>query len=750
MTLVLPLSQIGSRHRPMVGGKCLALAEMERRGIPVPETLCVSAQAYQRYVAATGLRERILLELSRKDFGDMRWEELWDASLRIRNMFLRTPMPGDLANTLSDAIEARFGGKAVAVRSSAPGEDSDTVSFAGLHESFINVTGSERILEHVRLVWASLWSDAALLYRRDLGLDVATSTMAVVVQALVRGERSGVAFSRNPNDDSQAVIESVYGLNQGLVDGTVEPDRWIIDRATGEVVSHTPASRDQFLVPGSEDVRLEPLPADLSRRPPLNPEDVHTVFDRLGQLEALFGRPQDVEWTWAPEGLVILQSRPITTLASGKPDDERRWYLSLRRSFENLQVLRDQIEGELIPGMIETANVLAAQAVDHLSDEELAAEIDRRQTIYEEWVDVYWEAFIPFAHGIRLFGQVYNDALHPDDPYAFMDLLAGTQMASLARNRALEQMAAMIRDDAQLADALRERLTHGNRVAIDAEFRHHIDDFVSQFGDLSCAMTGGAGCDRASNALIKILLEMARHPPASEHRSPSDVEAMRRAYLSQFKGQERSRAAELLDLARTSYQLRDDDNIYLGSIEAEVLTAVEEGRRRLRKREVHGVQAFRSADVARALRDPAFVPDTSPQEETPGDLVIRARQLVGQPAGPGVAQGPARVIASQSNLEKFEYGEILICDAVDPNMTFVVPLAAGVVERRGGMLIHGAIIAREYGLPCVTGVPHATALIHTGDLVTVDGYLGIVTLSERREASADESRTSQTVVKGRS
>ena len=69
-----------------------------------------------------------------------------------------------------------------------------------------------------------------------------------------------------------------------------------------------------------------------------------------------------------------------------------------------------------------------------------------------------------------------------------------------------------------------------------------------------------------------------------------------------------------------------------------------------------------------------------------------------------------------------------MCDAVDPNITFVVPLAAAVVERRGGMLIHGAIIAREYGLPCITGIPDATTLIKTGDEITVDGYLGIATL----------------------
>ena len=68
-----------------------------------------------------------------------------------------------------------------------------------------------------------------------------------------------------------------------------------------------------------------------------------------------------------------------------------------------------------------------------------------------------------------------------------------------------------------------------------------------------------------------------------------------------------------------------------------------------------------------------------------------------------------------------------MCDAIDPAMTFVVPLSSGIVERRGGMLIHGAIIAREYGIACVTGVPDATELIHTGDQLTVDGYLGIVT-----------------------
>ena len=85
------------------------------------------------------------------------------------------------------------------------------------------------------------------------------------------------------------------------------------------------------------------------------------------------------------------------------------------------------------------------------------------------------------------------------------------------------------------------------------------------------------------------------------------------------------------------------------------------------------------------------------------------------------------MIQNSGDLLKFKQGEVLICQGVDPNMTFVVPLAAAVVEERGGMLIHGAIIAREYGLPCVAGALGITRLIQSGDRVTVDGYLGIVT-----------------------
>jgi pyruvate,water dikinase len=138
-------------------------------------------------------------------------------------------------------------------------------------------------------------------------------------------------------------------------------------------------------------------------------------------------------------------------------------------------------------------------------------------------------------------------------------------------------------------------------------------------------------------------------------------------------------------------------------------------------------------DLLKVVQSEAPVHKAGPEAQQPGQrraFSLKSRQIVGQPAGPGLAMGKARVVLGSSDLFSFQKGEILVCDAVDPGMTFVVPLASGIVERRGGMLIHGAIIAREYGIPCVTGVPDAVNQIKTGDFITVDGHLGIVIIGE--------------------
>ncbi|NYT01199.1 MAG: hypothetical protein GKC10_00310, partial [Methanosarcinales archaeon] len=276
-SLVVPAGRLPEGQGHLFGGKASSLARMARGGLQVPRAACISTGAYNRYVDATGIRGRILLELNRKELEEMRWEEMWDASLRIRTLFNTTPIPDDLRLEMAAVLEPFFAGRSVVVRSSAIGEDASNASFAGIHESYVNVSGLDSILDHVRLVWASLWSDGALLYRKELGLQVEESAMAVVVQEMVLGERSGVAFGVSPQRPDQAVIEAVFGLNQGLVDGTVEPDRWLLDRTTGEVQSHHQPRREKAVMPWHQGVHLEDLPPEKSGQPPLSGEEVTKV-----------------------------------------------------------------------------------------------------------------------------------------------------------------------------------------------------------------------------------------------------------------------------------------------------------------------------------------------------------------------------------------------------------------------------------------------------------------------------------------
>jgi pyruvate,water dikinase len=140
--------------------------------------------------------------------------------------------------------------------------------------------------------------------------------------------------------------------------------------------------------------------------------------------------------------------------------------------------------------------------------------------------------------------------------------------------------------------------------------------------------------------------------------------------------------------------------------------------------------------IVQALRDTEDNEVIIPKKQTGSSIAkesqvhTKPRQLIGQPAAAGLISGMAYVVRSIEDLGQFKAGEILVCEAIQPSMTHLVPLAGAIIEQRGGMLIHGAIIAREMGIPCVNGVSNAADVIKTGELVTVDGHLGIVTVGE--------------------
>jgi pyruvate,water dikinase len=707
MKFIYHLSQIKRSDKKLVGGKASALAVMAQEKLPVPKTICISTNAYEIFMNETELRSRVLMEYHRKPFDQMRWEEMWDCSLRIQNMFTRTPIPSSLIELLSSEIIHSLNKRPVAVRSSAIGEDSASASFAGLHESYLNVRGIEEILEHIKLVWASTWSDAAILYRKEL----------------VQGQKSGIIFGRSPVDQSKAVIEAVYGLNQGLVDGTIEPDRWMIDRKSGKIISHISAQRNKAVVTASSGLKIIKLTTDKRNKPPLTTHKVKAVFDLEKKLAKLFGSDQDVEWTYDFSGLRLLQSRPITTIAKNEKDD-RKWYLSLRSSFDNLVSLRTKIENEIIPAMVSEAKSLKNIDLKRLNDEELAAEISCRIEICEKWKKQYWDFCIPFAHGVRLFGTVYNRTVKPENPYEFLELLAGTTLKSTKRNEKLQRFANKLKANKGIIELVRS-----GKLPKDLRFSDEVVALTEEFGT---SLPGMINTPEAQARMLEFIIEIADNGDFKKQKKGRSKSSLEKKFLESMPKRKQAFTRQLIDLARASYRLRDDDNIYLGQIDRQLLDAVQEARNRSLAASKISLDISQADEVVKCLRNPNYQPERQKSEliQVYQDRGVIPRQLVGQPAGAGFATGRARIIRKTEDLFAFKKGEVLVCDAIDPNMTFVVPLASAIVERRGGMLIHGAIIAREYGLPCVTGVPDVVELIQNGQEIVVDGYLGIVTINK--------------------
>ena len=175
-------------------------------------------------------------------------------------------------------------------------------------------------------------------------------------------------------------------------------------------------------------------------------------------------------------------------------------------------------------------------------------------------------------------------------------------------------------------------------------------------------------------------------------------------------------AKNWLRIGRVSWKLRDDDNLLLAKIESQLQHFIMVGLERQYEGIAENISIPLPRDSEKALGET--------QRKT------KARQLTGQPSSPGIYSGVARVIRSIRDFKGTAKGEVLVFDAVEPQMTFIISLAGAIVERRGGMLVHSSIIAREMNIPAVNGVPKATSLIQTGDFITVNGDLGIVVIGK--------------------
>jgi phosphoenolpyruvate synthase/pyruvate phosphate dikinase len=204
----------------------------------------------------------------------------------------------------------------VAVRSSALDEDGELASFAGQHETELNLVGADAVLGAITRCWASARNERALAYRKQQGLEITGVRVAVLVQQLVLADTSAVVFSANPisGNRNEVVVTASWGLGESLVSGTVTPDTWKVRKSDLAVEEEQIGAKERMTVAVTGGTREVIVPRLLRERASLRKAQVAELAELAVGLEEEMDRPVDIETAYAGDLLYLLQCRPITTL----------------------------------------------------------------------------------------------------------------------------------------------------------------------------------------------------------------------------------------------------------------------------------------------------------------------------------------------------------------------------------------------------------------------------------------------------
>jgi len=324
----------------LAGGKGANLGELVSFDIRVPPGFVITSKAYSYFIAYNNLESKIKSILEEKDSAT--------ASEEIKKLIISSQVPPDLENAILSSYDelAKKVGKEilVAVRSSATAEDIENASFAGQQDTYLNVSRSE-LIQKVKEVWASLFNERAIEYRKTKGIDSTKVEMAVVVQKMVNSRSAGVIFTLHPatGDSRYIVIESSWGLGEAVVGGKVTPDEIVIEKSTLRIVEKRVSHKILKYVYNSQKNANEEV--DLSNSPEadkisISDEEAIELAKLALKIEEHYKRPMDIEWAIDadlkfPDNVFIVQARPETFWSSKKATKEEKEVTSV----ENRKVL---------------------------------------------------------------------------------------------------------------------------------------------------------------------------------------------------------------------------------------------------------------------------------------------------------------------------------------------------------------------------------------------------------------------------
>ncbi len=390
-----------------VGGKNASLGEMihelSEQGVRVPGGFATTAEAYWHFVDENDLRQPLqeaLAELDREDFSNL--EEI---GKKTRKLIREAQMPGDLAKAIKEAYAAMKEREkemsSVAVRSSATAEDLPKASFAGQHETFLNIRGAEEVVKYVQRCIESLFTDRAIKYREDNGFEHMKVALSAGVQRMVRADKAsaGVAFTIAPDSgfDQVVFINGAWGLGENVVQGTVNADEYYVFKPSLEkdkyaIISKKPGRKAKTMIFAGEGEEATTLntdtPEDKRYRFVLNDEEVHQLARWCVIIEEHYEKAMDIEWAkdGASGQLFIVQARPETVHSQKKGSKLKKYELK-----EKGQVLA---EGTGIGGKI------ASGKARLLSSPEESEKLQEGEVLVTDRTNPDWDPVLEKASAI--------------------------------------------------------------------------------------------------------------------------------------------------------------------------------------------------------------------------------------------------------------------------------------------------------------------------------------------------------------
>ncbi len=711
----------------------------------------------------------------------------------------------------------------VAVRSSATGEDSARASFAGVHRSFLNVSGVEAVEEAAQGCIDSLETPEAIAYRRRMGFRDEEVQCAVVVCEMVDARSAGVAFSCDPATGRRdlILIDAAEGLGEAVVSGRVNPECMIWRNRCGVL------SRQSGGVPAGPGRAC--LPA------PIEEELVHLV-QRVHWALGDGQEPQDIEWAYDGERLWLLQARPVTTLPrAGWPETAALpHYWSTANLKDSLPGVICELSWSILSDIVGEVLWAALKAVGYQMPP--GVEVVRRfqgrgffdlttmQWAFYDALGILPAEVVKTIGGhqpeipvppsplkgpmgrrrilavLRLLRQVWN---YPAKAQAPMERLwnyqrnlqqadwAGFSRAELERT--MEQIVRaqnsflpvaglangssgpwQLALDGLVKDAgLIARLQAGTGEVASAEPGYRLyeiakgkstlEEFLRDFGHRGVYDCHGLNPRWAEDPswILEQVQRIRENPPAQDPReTAAEVRRQAERELKRRFGWRTPLLLWLVRRLRAAIAVREGAKSALISLMLPTRRMVLEiGRRLVAAGQMDSPEQtfdFAFTDLscwlrgywdgtgARELardrwqRRQRWLAETAPDlitEEPDGRLATSAHPPVSLPesgvwsgisVSPGTASGAARIVHSPTGAAHLQQGDILVAPSTDPGWTPLFLRASAIVMETGGFLSHGAIVAREYGIPAVANVPGILKALQDGETITVDGSAGRV------------------------